>query len=113
MSLDSEKMGERISKIRKGKGLTQEDLAEILDVTPKHVSHVERGKSNYSLQQLAAFCEYTGCSMDYIVFGESINDTVSKLPDGIIEILNGSNGDRISILQRYLRLFLEISDSVI
>ena len=109
--LDSKKMGERIAIIRKECHLTQDELAERLNVTPKHISHVERGKSNFSLQQLASFCEETECSMDYIVFGDNNNATISKLPDGIIDILNGSSADRIAILQRYLRMFTEISET--
>ena len=36
-------LSERIAALRKERGLTQEQLAEIIGVTPTHMSVIERG----------------------------------------------------------------------
>jgi transcriptional regulator with XRE-family HTH domain len=36
--------GARLKQLREEKELTQEQLAEVIDVTPQHLSDIERGK---------------------------------------------------------------------
>ncbi|MFI2810133.1 helix-turn-helix transcriptional regulator [Microbulbifer sp. JSM ZJ756] len=35
--------GQRLAELRRGKGMSQEDLAFLLDVSTETVSHIERG----------------------------------------------------------------------
>lgn len=46
------KLGERIKKLRKEKGLTQEKLAELAKVDPKSIIEIENGKRNPTLRTL-------------------------------------------------------------
>ncbi len=48
----NEEIGRRITALRKKQGLTQEKLAEALNCSIKHVSHVVRGVSSLSLDLL-------------------------------------------------------------
>jgi len=45
-------LGERIKEIRKAKGLTQEQLAELVDIEQKHVSRIELGKNAPTIDRL-------------------------------------------------------------
>lgn len=45
-------LGERIRELRKNRGLTQEQFAELIDVEQKHVSRLELGKSFPTLERL-------------------------------------------------------------
>jgi len=45
-------LGARIREIRKARGLTQEQLAEMIDVEQKHVSRIESGKNYPSIELL-------------------------------------------------------------
>ena len=42
-------LGQRIKSLRKMRGYTQEQLAEIIDINPKYLSSVERGEENPTL----------------------------------------------------------------
>ena len=106
--IDYQKIGERIKKVRKEHRYTQETLAGTLSVTQKHISDVESGKTMFSLKQLARFCDVMECSMDYIILGNSTDNALSALPDTIIDILNGNDGDKKAMLQRYLRTFVDL-----
>lgn len=66
----NEEIGRRITALRKKQGLTQEKLAEALNCSIKHVSHVERGVSSLSLDLLIETCKTLNCSLDYLVNGE-------------------------------------------
>ncbi len=103
-----EEIGKRIQKTRKEQRFTQSDVAEMLNVTQKHVSEVERGESMFSMKQFIRFCEKLDCSLDYLVLGNSTDPALSGLPSEIIDILNGSNADKRALLLRYLRMFVEM-----
>lgn len=45
-------VGARIRELRKAKGLSQEDLAEMIDSSNSYVGHVERGERNVTLHTL-------------------------------------------------------------
>ena len=43
MALLKEKLGKRIKELRKEKGLTQENLAELIGIEPPNISKLEKG----------------------------------------------------------------------
>ena len=45
-------IGIRIKDIRNRRGFTQEELAEKIDINPKYLSSIERGKENPTLNTL-------------------------------------------------------------
>ena len=45
-------LGERIKEVRKAKGFTQEQLAELVDIEQKHVSRIELGKNAPTIDRL-------------------------------------------------------------
>lgn len=104
-------MGMRIAEIRRSHNVTQEALSEMLDVTPKHISHTERGTSTLSLKNLIQFCEIFHCSMDYVVAGKAMDSILSQLPDSIVQILYSDNEEEKDRLNRYLQIYAELLES--
>lgn len=45
-----EKLGKRIQKLRKEIGLTQEELAEKLNISRTHIGHIEQGRKSPSIK---------------------------------------------------------------
>lgn len=54
MNIDYKLVGERIKRVRKSRGMTQEIMAEKLNVSIGYVSQVERGITKISLDLLGA-----------------------------------------------------------
>jgi transcriptional regulator with XRE-family HTH domain len=52
MKTTKELLGERIRELRKSRGLTQEQLAELVEIEQKHVSRLELGKSYPTIERL-------------------------------------------------------------
>jgi transcriptional regulator with XRE-family HTH domain len=77
-------MGQRILARRKALGLTQDDLAEKIGVTPPMISNLEQGKKAIRPDNLAKVCKALDVSTDFILYGSNsdsrINDVVEKLP---------------------------------
>lgn len=62
-------IGQRIKRLRKEKKLTQEKLSEMLDISQKHYSEVERGLSGLSVQHYIRLSELLSVSLDYLLRG--------------------------------------------
>lgn len=60
-------MGDRIREARKEKELTQEQLAELLDMSVESVSHIERGSRLPSMQVFIRLIEVLNVSADYLL----------------------------------------------
>jgi transcriptional regulator with XRE-family HTH domain len=103
-------LGARLAEVRRSKNVTQEDLADMLGVSPKHISHVENATSCLSLKNLIKFCTIFDCSLDYLVFGKQNNEALSKLPDEIVKILNTGSTEDIERLIRYLQIYVELQN---
>lgn len=59
-----------IKQARLAKGMSQEEFAEILEVSATHVKHMESGHRKPSIDILFLICENTGLSIDNILYGE-------------------------------------------
>ena len=57
-------LGEKISDLRKNKGLSQEKLAELMDVSRQAVTKWESGKANPDTENLIRLAEIFGVSLD-------------------------------------------------
>ena len=73
MNVDYKLIGERIKKARKAKGMTQETLAERLNVTIGYVSQFERGITKISLDLLGSVSSVLGCDIASLVSESAIN----------------------------------------
>ena len=62
--------GKRIQKLRKDKGLTQEQLAERLNLSTVHMVKIETGQRSCSLDVLTEFAMFFNASLDYLVLGK-------------------------------------------
>ena len=62
-------VGNHIQLVREEAGYTQDTLSELLDITPNHLSAIERGVSGISLETLQRLCLLLGVSADRILFG--------------------------------------------
>ena len=103
-------IGKRVSYLRNMNGLTQENLAELLDCSVKHVSHAERGSALFSLEKYLFLSEYFHCSLDYLLKGNNPDDVSSALPVNILEILRGNDSEERRILMSYLNMYAKIRD---
>lgn len=61
-------VGNHIQLVREEAGYTQDTLSELLDITPNHLSAIERGVSGISLETLQRLCLLLGVSADRILF---------------------------------------------
>ena len=76
---------EAIRNERKNKRITQEELAEMLEVSPTHVKHIESGHRKPSIEILFELAKILNISLDEVVFPK--NGTPNDATRGKIERL--------------------------
>ena len=73
MNIDYKLIGTRIKSERARQGITQELLAERLDVTVGYVSQVERGITKISLDLLAKISTILECDVADLITNSAVN----------------------------------------
>lgn len=63
-------VGERLLKLRKEKNMSQEELANVLDVSRQTVSKWETGESMPDFNKICPLCEYFGITSDELLSGK-------------------------------------------
>ncbi len=66
---DSQSIGDRIAKARKEKGLTQQELADLLHVKRENVAYWENGQRDIKSGQIVQIADALDTSCDYILRG--------------------------------------------
>lgn len=100
--MDTKQVGKRIKEYRIKAGLTQEELAERVGISPNYLSAIERGVKLIRLDKLVYVINELNCTADDILIDvlrksyekktSVLLDTISKLPEQeqkrIYEVLN-------------------------
>ena len=94
LSIDLAGIGSRIRNSRKQLNLSQADLAERTELSMSHISDIENGKINFTVDVLKRLSDALTCSADYILIGaDSGNPQLDALisdsgPDELTAILD-------------------------
>ena len=65
--METENYGAMIKKLRIKNGLTQNQVADSLGVTPGYISNVENNRTAMSLRILTYYARLVGCSLDSLI----------------------------------------------
>lgn len=65
--MDYSKLGERVRISRMAAKLTQEKLAERIDVSTSYMGHIERGTRKLSVDTLCRLCDALGVTSDFLL----------------------------------------------
>ena len=70
MGFNQKLFGQRIQEARMSRGITQEEFAEEIDVSPSYYQKLERGVRTCSLDILVSIAEHLNVSTDYLLTGK-------------------------------------------
>ncbi len=96
-------IGERIRYSRETSELTQEKLAEMIDVSIQYISDLERGVVGTSIPTMIKLCETLKVSSDYILLGRIEKNDLSD----IIERLRFLSPNELQIVEKGINVLLE------
>lgn len=67
IELNYQLVGQRLRAIRKKRGYTQEQVAEMAGISPQHCSGIETGAAKVSLPALVQLCNALGATPDEVL----------------------------------------------
>ena len=106
MALDYNVIGSRIKKARIAKNLTQEDLAEKIDISVAFLSRVERGNSHINLKRLNQICNLLDVTEGYVLNGASSNSE-NYLDEEFAELLKKCSPEKQKLIYSIAKTIVE------
>lgn len=104
MKYDKFVTGQRIARRRKSRKLKQTELAEKLGISNNHLSAIENGKENPSLEMLMKICETLEITPDYLLLGTMHSNNI---PTNITEGLRLCSPEDLILLSGIVELMIE------
>lgn len=89
MAIEYKVIGRHIRAARKQKGLTQEDVADMIGMSPNHFGKVERGDRPINLQRLSQLSQVLEVPLEKLVEGAAVADDDGVVPPA--ELSDGSD----------------------
>lgn len=105
--MDQIKIGEFLRELRREKELTQEQLAEQLNISRRSVSRWETGRNLPDLDILMEMTDYYGVELKEILNGERRSGKMNKeLKETVLQVAEYSNEDKRKLTGRMNKLFI-------
>lgn len=102
-------IGANIRKARQRSDLTQEQLAELIEVTPQYLSDLERGVVGTSISTLILLCKKLNVTADFILFGTENDDDSEVMV--LLERIKYMPKYKADMIERAVNLLLDAFDS--
>jgi len=93
-------IGKRIQKNRVNIGYTQKYIADLLNISASHMSNIETGNSQPSLETISKISRILDCSLDALIFGDE--ESTKYQAEHLISELENSE----------LELFVDIAKAI-
>ena len=100
--MDYFEIGQRIRKIRKARGLSQEQLAEKIGISTTHMSHIETANTKLSLPVFVEIAKVLEVQTDALLF-DVPNDSVNISIMEIAAVLEKCNGKQARIIAEIIK----------
>lgn len=89
-------IGQRVRKYRKAHGLSQEQLAEKINISTTHMSHIETGNTKLSLPVFVRIAEVLEIQTDDLLYDK--NEKAGRSLDELMEILDQCSAKEVRII---------------
>lgn len=106
VALDYTIIGERLRTARSNQKLTQEKLAEKLNVSIAFLSRIERGNSHINLKRLSEICDILGVTEGYILNGSS-DSSHFYLSSEFTNTLNKASPEKQKLIYKIAKVIVD------
>ena len=100
-------IGQRIRKHRERSRLSQEQLAERIDVSSQTISTAETGKKRLRVENIIKICEVLEISPDYLLLGEISPQDLIILSEKLSQLTPGQYRHLENIIDSYISALSE------
>lgn len=104
--MDYYAIGQKIRKIRKERGLSQEKLAEKVGISTTHMSHIETANTKMSLPTFAKLASVLEVRTDELLYDNKSEDRSASIAY-ITELLDGCTIQQVQIIEDIVKAVKE------
>ncbi len=97
MKIDYEAIGQRVKNERKKKGISQERLAELSDLSVNTLSHIECGNTKFSLPSIIAIVNALGITVDCLLM-DVVDNSLIQFKRELAEIFDNCSKEEYTLL---------------
>lgn len=99
-------IGARIQKLRKQKGLTQDELSEKVNISSKYLSSIERGKENPTLNTFISIAEELSVDIEEFFTEIQLEDPkITK--EMILSLIDEADEDQLKTIYQILAVIVQ------
>jgi transcriptional regulator with XRE-family HTH domain len=98
---DLKRLGARLRKLRRERGLSLGEVAKATDISMSFLSHVENGKSDITFMRLARLMALYGASLTDIAAPHPAND----------RIVRASEQEQLALVEEHIAIYLLAPDT--
>jgi len=118
-SINTREIGERVKQLRKSRGITQDELGEVLGdkisgkpLSRGQISNLETGKRNFNIHQIKALADFFSVSIETLGFESNEIETVDLLERAkiIFENDNVPMDEKQELYESIMKLYLHAKE---
>lgn len=106
MALNYSIIGIRLKEARLNKKITQEKLAEALDLSVAYISRIERGSTNINLKRLSEICALLDVSEGEILSGAA-TESSSYLNTAFSDLLKNCPAEKMDLIYKISKVIVD------
>ncbi len=106
MKIDYEAIGQRVKNERKKKGISQESLAELSDLSVNTLSHIECGNTKFSLPSIIAIVNALGITVDCLLM-DVVDNSLIQFKRELVEIFDNCSKEEYTLLSDICKTTLD------
>ena len=111
MNKDKETIGKKLRHLRRGKRMTQEEVADAVNITRSTISNYEIGRRTPHLKELQRIAAFFGVGLDY--FGMTPTDEIYDLLSRAKEVFESEDvptDTKEELYREFMRLYLNLKE---
>ena len=110
----SNDIGSKLKTLRKGKRLTQEQVAQHFGVARGTISNYELGRRKPTIKELQDFAKFYGVGLDFFGFSTTSKDELFDFVSRAKQIFNDDNvskEEKNELYKQLMKIYLEMSEN--
>jgi len=110
IKLDYKEIGHNIRRYRKSCKLKQKDLAEKVNLTEQHISHIENGSTKLSLPTLVAIANALSIDCNTLLGATLVNSQEKLMKNELGKLVNRMDSKKLRFCLEFCRLLMSFDD---
>lgn len=105
--IDKSSIGKIIKKLRQDKGLTQEELAEKVDLSTNYLSKVERGLNLPNTESFLKMAEFLDFTLEDFGINQKNKEIIDTEKENLLKLILSSSSKDIYIYTQFIKTINE------